>query len=81
MTCNRPKVAPEGRYTVKETAFHLGICRDSLTKYTNEGRIHRYTHQSGRYFYLGKDILAFFDKLDATGDVCPPRGRRPKSAI
>lgn len=79
MTFKRPQVNENERYSVKETCFHLGICRDSLAKYTNEGRIPRYTHASGRYFYFGKDILAFFDKLDAAGDVIVPRGRKPKS--
>ena len=78
MTLKRPQVEEENRYSVKQTCSLLGICRDSLSKYTNEGRIPRYRHASGRYFYLGQDILAFFDKLDAAGELTATRGRKPQ---
>lgn len=79
MTFNRPNVQEDHRYSLKETCFHLGICRDSLLKYTNEGRIPRYTHSTGRYFYFGRDILAFYDKLDIAGEITVPRGRKPQT--
>ena len=77
MTFSRPNVKDGERYSVKETCYHLGVCRDSLSKYTNEGRIPRYRHASGRYFYLGQDILAFFDNLDDAGELTATRGRKP----
>ena len=71
MTFSRPNVKEDERYSVKETCYHLGICRDSLAKYTKEGRLTRYRHTSGRYFYLGRDILAFFDSIDNPGEHIP----------
>lgn len=79
MTFSRPNVKTGERYSIKEACFYLGVCRDSLAKYTNEGRIPRYRHSSGRYFYLGEDILAFFDNLDLAGEVIAARGRKPQT--
>ena len=79
MTFERPDVNPEQRYSVKETCYHLGICRDSLRKYTNSGHIEQHNHFTGAIFYYGKDILGFFDRLEARGEVVVRRGRKPKS--
>ena len=35
ITSERPNVSENGRYTISETCKLLGICRDSLRKYTN----------------------------------------------
>ena len=65
MTTERPKVTLTGRYSVMQTCAELGISRDSLRKYTEVtqeikcgwrtigGRL--------RKFYLGSEILRFFD--------------------
>ncbi len=78
MPIKQPNVIEQERYSVKETCYHLGICRDTLSKYTSAGKIPRYTHISGRQFYLGKDILAFFEELDVAGSVIVNRGRKSK---
>lgn len=78
MVFTRPKLNPEQRYSVKETCIHMGMCRDTLLKYTNQGQLNRYVHFTGTYFYLGKELLAFWDKLDATGTLVAKRGRKPK---
>lgn len=39
VTAIEPQVAPTGRYSVGETCKHLGIHRNTLRKYTDEGHI------------------------------------------
>ena len=39
VTSIEPKVAPTGRYTVKQTCECLGIHRNTLRRYTDEGHI------------------------------------------
>lgn len=58
-----PDVNPIGRYSIKETCLFLGICRDTLRKYTCEGLIrcgfrkHNYSK-----FYLGSEIMRFWEE-------------------
>lgn len=64
MKAEEPKVILNGRYSINETCKLLGICRDTLYRYTHDtceikcgivergGRI--------RKFYLGKEILRFW---------------------
>ncbi len=62
ITSERPNVSENGRYTISETCKLLGICRDSLRKYTNEGLIRCGFRQCYNHkFYLGRDILIFWD--------------------
>ncbi len=66
MTPERPKVVLDGRYSINETCNILGICRDTLYKYTHiTGDIKcSYTIRGGRErkFYYGKDILRFWSR-------------------
>lgn len=58
MTSIEPNVNPLGRYTIKETCQALGICRETLRKYTESGYIsvnHRKTNM--RPYYLGRAII------------------------
>ncbi len=49
------------RYTVKETAQILGICRNTLIKYTRSNDITAIVHKpTGKLFYEGKEIQKFF---------------------
>ena len=61
MTANEPLVAPNSRYSIEETCRLLGIHRNSLKKYTDEGRIKSGIRKStGRRFYLGSEISKFW---------------------
>jgi predicted site-specific integrase-resolvase len=39
MTAEEPRVSREGRYSVTQTCLALGISRNTLRKYTDEGYI------------------------------------------
>jgi predicted site-specific integrase-resolvase len=63
MNPNEPKVQLSSRYTVSETCELLGIHRNSLRKYTLEGRIKSVVRKStAKKFYLGSEILKFWQK-------------------
>ena len=63
MTTNEPKVNPNSRYSTEETCRILSIHRNSLRKYTAEGRIKAGVRKStGRRFYLGSEISKFWSK-------------------
>lgn len=56
-----PKVAPTGRYSIKETCQVLGICRNTLLYYTNAGMIKcGFRRHTRRKFYTGVEILKFW---------------------
>lgn len=63
MVNDRPEVTTAGRYSAAQTARLLGIHRNTLRKYTDQGcilpRIHKAT---GRKYYLGSEILRFWDQ-------------------
>lgn len=62
ITAIEPKVAPTGRYTVKQTCEHLGIHRNTLRRYTEEGHIKcSFRREAARKIYLGKEILRFWN--------------------
>ena len=62
MTSVRPNIQKDGHYNVTETCKHLGINKDTLRKYTSMGWIkHHIQMGTCRKFYLGADILQFFD--------------------
>lgn len=56
-----PNVNVAGRYSVTETSAVLGIHRNSLRKYTEQGLIKcGFRRQTARKFYLGSEILKFW---------------------
>ena len=64
VTCEEPNVSLTGRYTINATCELLGIHRNTLANYTNEGKIkcgHR--RESKRKFYLGREILRFWKAI------------------
>lgn len=64
ITAEEPQVAIAGRYSVKETCEHLGIHRNTLRKYTDEGDIKCiFRRPSGRKAYLGQEILRFWKAM------------------
>ena len=61
LTVNEPNVSASSRYTVAETCKILGICRNTLLKYTNMGAINYGMRRSMRHkFYTGREILRFW---------------------
>lgn len=62
MTENEPNVKPTSRYSIVQTCSLLGIHRNSLRKYTKMGKINAGIRKStGRRFYLGSEILKFWN--------------------
>lgn len=56
-----PNVNELGRYSVMETCAALGIHRNSLRKYTEQGLIKcGFRRLSARKFYSGREILKFW---------------------
>ena len=56
-----PIVNELGRYSVMETCAALGIHRNSLRKYTEQGLIKcGFRKLSARKFYSGREILKFW---------------------
>ncbi|MBD5427315.1 MAG: helix-turn-helix domain-containing protein [Treponema sp.] len=63
MTNTEPIVNPAARYSIEETCKLLSIHRNSLRKYTAEGRIKAGIRKStGRRFYLGSEISKFWQR-------------------
>lgn len=61
ITAIEPKVNMAGRYSVTETSAVLGIHRNSLRKYTEQGLIKcGFRKPTARKFYLGSEILKFW---------------------
>lgn len=64
MTTEEPKVSLSGRYSINDTCKLLGICRDSLAKYTHEtceiACGWRTIGGKMRKYYLGSEILRFW---------------------
>lgn len=57
MTSEEPKVSAEGRYSVGQTCTLLGIHRNTLRRYTEEGRIKcGFRRMDARKFYTGREI-------------------------
>ena len=62
ITAIRPQVNPLGRYSVTETSRMLGICTNSLRKYTEQGLLKFGIRKAtGRKFYVGKEIIKFWE--------------------
>ncbi len=63
MTATRPKVEPEARLNMTQTARVLGVHRDTIRRWTNLGYLKpRYFKHTLRPRYLGKDILKFWEQ-------------------
>lgn len=61
VTATEPQVALTGRYTVKQTCEYLGIHRNTLRRYTEEGYIKcSFRRETARKIYLGVEILRFW---------------------
>jgi predicted site-specific integrase-resolvase len=61
MTTELPNVHPTSRYSVTETCQILGIHRNTLRRYTAEGRIKMGVRKATiRKFYLGSEIMKFW---------------------
>lgn len=63
LTGAKPQVVECDRYSISETCKLLGICRHTLTKYTEQGKIHPTMHDTCKIFYTGKDILNFWKRI------------------
>ncbi len=58
MTNERPNVALDGRYSIKEVTEMLGISRSTLRRYTDKGVVKCGRRRSnGRPFYTGRAVL------------------------
>lgn len=60
MIAGEPKVTETGRYNVTETCTLLGIHRNTLRRYTEQGHIKCGMRRTGRKFYPGREILKFW---------------------
>ncbi len=61
MTALEPQVVDAGRYSANETAEALGIHRNSLKNYTEQGLIRPGVRiANGRKFYTGAEIKKFW---------------------
>lgn len=61
ITAIEPKVVEAGRYSIAETCLALGIHRNSLRRYTDQGLIKcGFRKQTARKFYAGREILKFW---------------------
>ncbi len=62
MTALAPKVNESGKYTISQASSALGIHRNTLREYTNQGLIKcGFRRESGRRFYDGREILRFWN--------------------
>lgn len=61
ITTIEPKVEAAGRYSVAQASEALGIHRNTLRNYTEQGLIKcGFRKQTARKFYLGSEILKFW---------------------
>lgn len=61
ITATEPVVAQEGRYSVTQTCTALGIHRNTLRKYTEQGLIKcGFRRETARKFYKGSEIVRFW---------------------
>lgn len=61
ITAEEPKVALTGRYSIRQTCEHLGIHRNTLRKYTEEGHIKcSFRRESFQKVYVGQEIIRFW---------------------
>ena len=56
-----PRVSLSGRYSIAQTCKILGICRNTLVKYTRLGAIRYGVRRSTtKKFYAGSEIMRFW---------------------
>ena len=61
ITTNEPKVNEGGRYSVMQACEALGIHRNTLRNYTEQGLIKcGFRRETGRKFYAGREIIRFW---------------------
>jgi DNA-binding transcriptional MerR regulator len=61
MVVLEPDIPDNGRYSIKETSRHLGIHRNSLKTYTDQGLIKcGFRKASMKKFYAGSEIKRFW---------------------
>ena len=61
ITTNEPKVNEGGRYSVMQASKALGIHRNTLRNYTEQGLIKcGFRRETGRKFYAGREIIRFW---------------------
>lgn len=62
MSTTEPKVEMNGRYPIGQAAALLGIHRNTLRRYNDEGYIKSGNRRVGRCvrFFLGSEILRFW---------------------
>lgn len=61
ITAEEPKVSEKGRYSVKQASEALGIHRNTLRNYTEQGLIKcGFRKVSFRKFYEGREIMRFW---------------------
>ncbi len=58
MKPNMPKIDPNGRYTVGQTAELLGVNRTTIWRWVKAGKLHPYVSRvNDRIRFKGQDIL------------------------
>lgn len=63
MVNEQPNIKATSRFSIAETCGLLGIHRNTLRKYTKEGRIKAGVRKStAKPFYLGSEILNFWTR-------------------
>ena len=60
MVAIQPKTSPSGRYSVNETCQLLGIHRNTLRRYTEQGDIVCGYRGNMKKFYTGLEIVRFW---------------------
>ncbi len=61
MVSIEPSIALTGRYSIEEASKMLGIHRNTLLRYTVQGKIRCGIRRgTSRKFYLGSEILRFW---------------------
>ena len=61
ITSEEPKVSPTGRYSIGQASAVLGIHRNTLFRYTEQGFIRcGYRRNTLKKFYSGSEIIRFW---------------------
>ena len=63
MTSDKPNVKAESRYSISKTCELLGIHRNTLRRWTDEGKIKcKYRSSTMRKFYTGYEITKIWER-------------------
>lgn len=57
---DEPQVKPGSRYSINDTAKHLGVCRNTVLNYINRGLLRFEYAITGRARITGAEILRFW---------------------